>query len=392
MFSFVVAGAGLTGAVVARLIAEELGQNVLVVEKRTHIGGNCYDEIDEAGILVHRYGPHIFHTDSRTVFQFLSRFTRWREYRHRVLGVIDGKKVPVPFNLNSLHALFPQGLASMMEGELLKEYEYGATVHIGRLLAHGNQHIASLGKYIYEKIFLNYSKKQWGSAFKALDDGVLARVPVKVSRDDSYFEDRYQAIPVHGYTTVIRNILDHRNIRLLLNTPVAEIMDVDPENKTMTLFGRPYSGVLVYTGSPDELFQRRFGPLPYRAIRFEFESLYRTSRFQETATVNYPNNYDFTRITEFRHLHPSFSPHTTILREYPVDFTDSSPELVPGYPLPTDEARKRHNQYAGLARSVSSLFLAGRLGNYRYYDMDDAIEAAMRCFEEIRRHVVASSS
>ncbi|HIH64451.1 MAG TPA: UDP-galactopyranose mutase [Methanothermobacter thermautotrophicus] len=378
MFNYIIVGAGLAGSVMAERIASQLGEKVLVVERRNHIGGNCYDERDDNGILVHRYGPHILHTDSEEVFEYLSAFTGWREYQHRVLGSIDGTRVPLPFNQDSLRMLFPPSLAERLEEKMIEEYGFGSRVPIMELMGCGDPDIEFLADYVYRKVFLNYTMKQWGLEPGDIDPGVTARVPIVLSRDDRYFNDRYQALPVDGYTAMIGRMLDHPCIKLMLNTSHDEVLEL--RDGRIHFMGSEFRGKLIFTGKIDELFGYRYGELPYRSLDLRFESL-DMEWFQEAATVNYPNDYDFTRITEFKHLHPADSRRTTLLREYPCRHVEGENE--PFYPVFTDETRAKYEGYLELAREFEDLILVGRLAEYRYYDMDDIVLRALRVFEEM---------
>lgn len=378
MFNYIIVGAGLAGSVMAERIASQLGEKVLVIERRNHIGGNCYDEVDDNGILVHRYGPHIFHTDHREVFEYLSGFTEWREYQHRVLGFIDGSKVPLPFNLNSLRMLLPPSLAERLEEKLVREYSFGERLHIMDLMRCGDPDIEFLAEYVYMKVFLNYTVKQWGLKPEDIDLEVTGRVPIVLSRDDRYFNDRYQGVPRDGYTAMIGRMLDHPGIKLMLNTSHEEVLEL--RDGRIHFMGSEFRGKVIFTGKIDELFGYRYGELPYRSLDLRFESL-DMEWFQEAATVNYPNDYDFTRITEFKHIHPADSRRTTVLREYPCRHIDGENEAC--YPVFTDETRANYERYLELAREFEDLILIGRLAEYRYYDMDDIVLRALRVFEEM---------
>lgn len=363
---WLVVGAGFAGATAAERIASQLNQKVLVVERRDHIGGNAYDSYNEDGILVHTYGPHIFHTNSKSVWEYLSQFTEWRPYFHRVLGVVDGKKVPIPFNLNSLYALFPRRLAANLEQRLIEQYGFGTKVPILQLRESRDPDLELLADYVYKKVFYGYTLKQWGMRPEELDPSVTARVPIYVSRDNRYFQDKYQGIPKHGYTKLFRRMLQHPNIRVMLKTDYKEIArEIEFER-------------MVYTGSIDEFFDYEYGPLPYRSLRFQFCTLDQ-EWYQEVATVNYPNEYDFTRITEQKHLSGQASPKTTITVEYPEPYTKG--QNIPYYPIPHEENRKRYSLYAERAKELSpSVLFVGRLAEYKYYNMDQTVERVLSLF------------
>jgi len=376
MFDYIIVGAGLAGSVMAERIASVMDEKVLVVEGRNHIGGNCYDERDENGILIHRYGPHIFHTDHEDVFRYLSRFTEWREYQHRVLGFIDGVKVPLPFNFNSMEKLLPEGLSRRIQEKLLERYSYGSRVPILELLNDEDPDVRFLADYVYRKVFLNYTVKQWGLRPEEVDPEVTARVPVVLSRDDRYFSDRYQGVPREGYTGMIQKMLGHDNIKVLLNTRHSEVLEL--RDGKFFFLGDEFQGRVIFTGKIDELFSYAHGRLPYRSLDLQFEGL-DVEWFQEAATVNYPNDYDFTRITEFKHLHPVRSDGTVILREYPCSHDEGND---PYYPVFTGESRGMYEGYLELAGEIENLTLIGRLAEYRYYDMDDIVKRALEVFEE----------
>lgn len=365
---WLVVGAGFTGATFAERVATQLGQRVLLVDRRPHVGGNAYDEFNEAGILVSKYGPHIFHTSSPRVWQYLSQFTAWHPYTHRVQCMIHGQSVPLPFNLTSLRMLFPSRQAEEMEAALVSEYGFGSRVPILRLRQ--SALLKPMADFVYDNVFVGYTTKQWGVAPDALDPSVTARVPISVSHDDRYFADPYQAIPLHGYTSLFQRLLDHPNIWVLLNTNFADVA------------GEIEYRHILYTGALDELLDHRHGTLPYRSIAFVFTTL-NTSRHQPVGTVNYPNDYDFTRITEQKHLTGQISPTTTLVTEYPVPHVPSLTE--PYYPVPQAANRPLYDNY--LLRAQSELgprgHFAGRLADYRYYNMDQAVARALRLFDDI---------
>ena len=377
MFDVVIIGAGMAGSVLAERFASS-GKKVLLIERRRHVAGNCYDEIDNNGILVHRYGPHLFHTDDAQVWEYLSRFTDWHLYYHRVNAIIDGKPVPIPFNLNTLREVFPTSLADKLEAALLTNFEYGKKIPILELKKSADSDLQFLADFVYEKIFLHYSEKQWGLSPDKISGAVTARVPVLVGRDDRYFSDRFQAMPRRGYAELVKNMLDHKNIKILLNTDFNEVMNLRGEE--IFLFGQKFDGRLIYTGQLDELFDRRFGALPYRSSDMKFETV-DTEIFQSAPVVNYPNNYDFTRITEFKQIHPAQSPRTTILVDYPEEYVAGKNE--PYYPLFTDEARAAYEKYSAELSRFKNITPVGRLAEYRYYDIDDVVKRAFEVFAEL---------
>ena len=378
MFEYIIVGSGFAGSVIAERIANVLNKKVLIIEKRNHIGGNCYDYKDRNGIIVHKYGPHLFHTNYKEVFDYLSNFTDWDIYHHRVLAFIDGKKVPIPFNFNSIEQLFPNTLAKKLEKKLLNRYKYGSKIPILELKKEEDKDLRFLADFIYEKVFRNYTAKQWGMKPEEIDPEVTARVPVLIGRDDRYFNDKYQAIPKEGYTKIFERMLNHPNIKLMLNTDYKEVINIDFEDKKIYFFEQEFKGKLIFTGMIDELFGYKFGELPYRTLDLKFETVEK-EYLQEVAVINYPNDYDFTRITEFKHIHPVESEKTTILKEYPKNYKKGD---IPYYPVFTKENRERYDKYKELAEEFDNLILVGRLADYRYYDMDDIVKKALEVFEE----------
>lgn len=379
MFDYIVVGSGFAGSVIAERIATVLNKEVLVIERRNHIGGNCYDYRNKEGIIIHKYGPHLFHTNYKDVFDYLSNFTDWHIYQHKVLAFIDGKKVPIPFNLNTIYMVFPETLARRIENKLLNRYPYNSKVPILELQKENDRDLKFLAKYIYEKVFLNYTVKQWRIKPEDIAPEVTARVPVFIGKDDRYFHDKYQGVPEEGYTKIFRRMLSHPNIKLMLNTNFKEIMKVDLESKRIYFWGQEFKGKVIFTGMIDELFDYKFGTLPYRSLDLKVETL-DIEYFQEVATVNYPNDYDFTRITEFKHIHPAETKKTVILKEYPKAY--KAGEDIPYYPIFTKDNQNLYNKYHELASEFKNLILLGRLAEYRYYDMDDIIKRALEVFED----------
>ena len=377
MFDYIVVGAGFAGSVMAERIATQLNKKVLIIEKRKHIAGNCYDLKDNNGILIHQYGPHLFHTNNKKVVDYLSKFTEWDIYNHKVLAVIDGKEVPIPFNINTLYEVFPNSLARALEEKLLKEYSYNSKIPILELKNSTDKELQFLADFVYEKIFVHYTAKQWGMKPEEMDGAVTARVPIFVGRDNRYFNDAYQVLPSDGYTKLFEKILDHENIKLMLNTDFKEVMKID--GKDFYLFGYKFEGTVIYTGQIDELFDYKFGNLPYRSVNMKFETA-DESFYQNAATVNYPNDYDFTRITEFKHMHPVKSDRTTILKEFPQKYIPQ--KNIPYYPVFTDENQKKYQKYFDYSKRLKKLILLGRLAEYMYYDMDDIVNRALDVFEK----------
>lgn len=366
---WLIVGAGFTGAVLAERIASQLNERVLIMERRDHIGGNAYDYCDEHGVLVQRYGAHIFHTNSRKIWDYLSQFTSWRSYSHRVRAVVDGHTIPVPFNLNSLETLFPRAMAERLERKLIESYGFGASVPIFKMLDGSDVELKELARYIYRNVFEGYTFKQWGLKPDELDKSVTGRVPVFVSRDDRYFQDSYQGMPRLGYTEMFHRLLAHPNIQILLKTDYSRALDG-------IRFDR-----LVFTGPIDEYFNSLHGALPYRSLRFEFRHEPR-AEFQEVAVVNYPNEHLFTRIVEFKHFSGQTLPGSTIASEYPEPYLRGVNE--PYYPIPREENRARYALYSQEANRLDgNVLFAGRLADYKYYNMDQAVGRALKLFDEI---------
>ncbi|MCL6444676.1 MAG: UDP-galactopyranose mutase [Alicyclobacillus sp.] len=368
-FNWLIVGAGFSGCVIAERIASQLGQKVLVIDRRNHVGGNAYDYYNEHGILVHKYGPHIFHTNSERVWNYISRFTAWRPYEHRVLGLIDGKKVPIPFNLTSLYALFPSTYADRLKDKLISQYGVNVKIPILRLREATDSDIRALADYIYDKVFYGYTVKQWGLKPEELDPSVTGRVPVHISWDDRYFQDTYQGMPAEGYTRLFERMLNHPNIEVRLNTDYKDtVNEVDFDQ-------------MVYTGPIDLFFDYIHGPLPYRSIRFEHVTLNQVW-YQEVGTVNYPNDHAFTRTTELKHLTGQVLEKTTIVYEYPQPYETGVNE--PYYPIPLERHRAQYRLYLEEAEKLrGKVFLVGRLADYRYYNMDQVVARALQLFDGV---------
>jgi UDP-galactopyranose mutase len=365
-WDWLIVGAGFTGAVLAERIASELDQSVLVIDRRDHIGGNAYD-YSENGLLVHRYGPHIFHTSSQRVWNYLSRFTEWRPYFHRVLAVIDGQHVPVPFNLNSILALFPPRMADRLCDSLIQRYGFGQKVPILKLRKEQDQDLRFLADYVYMRVFEGYTLKQWGMRPEELGPGVTARVPVLISRDDRYFQDCYQAMPRNGYTALFKRLLDHPKITVELQASYAQVTGAARCDRT------------IFTGPIDEFFQHQHGRLPYRSL--QFERRYEPGAGLPVGTVNYPNEFDFTRITDQRHLSGACDATPLLTTEYPQEYVAGVNE--PYYPVPTEANAGLLQKYIDDATELDGKVLfAGRLGDYAYYNMDQACGRALALFEK----------
>jgi UDP-galactopyranose mutase len=359
-FDYLVVGAGFAGSVIAERLATVLDKRVLVVDKRTHIAGNAYDHYDEAGILVHKYGPHIFHTNSRRVFDYLSQFTLWRPYEHRVLASVDGQLVPIPINLTTVNRLYGLNLSSSQ----VEEFFASVAEPVEQCRTSEDVVVSKIGRDLYNKFFRGYTRKMWGMDPAELDASVAARVPARTNLDDRYFTDTYQAMPLHGYTRMFEQMLNHRNIKVMLNADWRDIDGVIPYNE------------IIYTGPVDEFFNYRYGRLPYRSLEFKFET-HDIAQVQPTGTINYPNGQPYTRTTEFKYLTGQQHPRTTVVYEYPLEEGD------PYYPVPRPENTELYKKYQALAEDTPGVYFAGRLGTYKYYNMDQVVAQALALFDKI---------
>ena len=359
-FDYLIVGAGFAGSVLAERLASGSGKRVLLIDKRPHVGGNAYDHYDDAGILVHKYGPHIFHTNSRDVFQYLSRFTDWRPYQHRVLASVDGQLLPIPINLDTVNRLYGLSLTAFQLADFF------ASVAETRDPVRTSEDVIvnKVGRELYEKFFRNYTRKQWDLDPSELDASVTARVPVRTNRDDRYFTDTYQAMPLHGYTRLFERMLAHPLIKIMVNTDYREVAGLIPCGET------------IYTGPVDEYFDYRYGRLPYRSLRFRFETL-NEAVHQSAPVVNYPNHNPYTRVTEFKYLTGQEHPKTSLVYEYPEAEGD------PYYPVPRPENAELYRRYDALANATPGVHFVGRLATYKYYNMDQVVAQALTLYARI---------
>lgn len=381
MFDSVIIGAGVAGCVAARELAES-GRKVLVLEQRDHIGGNCYDEKDEHGILIHKYGPHIFHTKEQKAYDYLSRFTDWYAFGHEVVANVHGKLIPVPFNLNTLHMVYDQEKADALEKKLIDAFGLESRVPILKLREHEDPEIREIADYVYENIFLHYTMKQWGQTPEQIDPAVTGRVPVLISHDNRYFQEPWQGMPLDGYTPMFEKMLDHENITV--ETGVDARSRVAFAEGSVSLDGQAFTGDVIYTGPLDELFDCRFGRLPYRSLRFDFE-YYDKPDYQGHSVVNYTVSEDFTRITEFKYLTGQKADGTTIVKEYPFAYTGADGE-IPYYAIANDANQKLYEQYRGLVEHIPNVWLLGRLAEYKYYNIDAMVLKALELTDKIKKN------
>lgn len=361
MFDYLIVGAGFAGSVLAERLATQAGKKILIIDTRSHIAGNAYDHYNDDGILVHKYGPHIFHTNSREVFEYLSQFTDWRTYEHHVLASVDGQQVPIPINLDTINTLYGLNLTSFELEDFFKSVaepkEYIRTSE--------DVVVSKVGRELYEKFFRNYTRKQWDIDPSELDKSVTARVPTRTNRDGRYFTDTYQAMPLHGYTRMFEKMLSHPNIKIMLNTDYREIAEIIPYRE------------MIYTGPVDLFFDYRYGKLPYRSLEFKHETLNKPWH-QPVAVVNYPNQQLYTRVTEFKYLTGQEHPKTSVVYEYPRAEGD------PYYPVPRSENAELYKKYKDLADATPGVHFVGRLATYKYYNMDQVVAQALTVYNKLR--------
>jgi UDP-galactopyranose mutase len=360
MFDYLIVGAGFAGSVLAERLAAGSNKKVVICDKRPHIGGNAYDHYNDAGILVHKYGPHIFHTNSREVFEYLSRFTEWRPYQHRVRASVDGQVVPIPINLDTINSLYGLSLTSFEVEEFFKSVAEPRE----QIRTSEDVVVSKVGRELYEKFFRNYTRKQWGLDPSELDASVTSRVPTRTNRDDRYFTDTYQAMPLRGYTRMFENMLDHPNIKVLLNCDYREVEKVIPFRK------------MIYTGPVDTYFDYCYGKLPYRSLEFKHET-HDVSVFQSAPVVNYPNDQLYTRITEFKYLTGQEHAKTSVVYEFPKAEGDAY------YPVPRKENAELYTKYKALADATPDVHFVGRLATYKYYNMDQIVAQALTQYGKI---------
>ncbi|HEY2686512.1 MAG TPA: UDP-galactopyranose mutase [Steroidobacteraceae bacterium] len=365
-FDVVVVGAGFAGSVCAERLANA-GRRVLVIDRRRHVGGNAYDEFDKAGVRIHPYGPHIFHTNGKRIFDYLSRFTEWRFYEHRVLAQVDGRLYPMPINRRTLNELYALELdESQAQAFLENVREPRAGIRNSEDVV-----LASVGRDLCEKFFRGYTRKQWGLDLSDLSAGVAARIPTRTGDDDRYFTDEYQFMPAAGYAALFNNMLEHPNIEIRLGVDFFQVRR------------ELCADLVIYTGPIDAFYDFRFGRLPYRSLEFAHEHLPETHRYQTVGTVNYPNDHDFTRITEFKHLTGQDCPGTSIVREYPRSNGE------PYYPIPRPENEALYKRYQELAKAETAVKFVGRLAQYRYYNMDQVVGAALKVAAEVNEEALS---
>lgn len=378
MYDVIIIGAGTAGCTAARLLAEQ-GKKVLIIEKKNHIAGNCYDAKDEHGVLIHVYGPHIFHTSKEKVYEFLSRFTDWYEFRHEVVANVHGEYMPVPFNLHTLKKAYGEEKGKELEDKLVSIYGMGTKVPILTLMNHEDPDLQMIGKYVYDNIYVYYTMKQWGKKPEEIDPAVTARVPVNVSYDCGYFSDKYQGVPLHGFTPMFEKMVNHENIEIRLNTEAKVVLEI--KNKKVYFEGNLFEGDVIFTGPIDEFFDCKYGRLPYRTLDFAFE-YYEEDDYQGHSVVNYTVSEDYTRITEYKYLTGQKCKGTTISKEYPSAYTGENGQ-IPYYSIANDENHALYAEYKNEVVDISNFHLLGRLAEYQYYNIDVMVERAMELVKEL---------
>ncbi len=376
-YDAIIIGSGFAGSVVARELAERAGKRVAIVESRNHIGGNAYDTLDDAGVLIHAYGPHIFHTNDKRAYDYLSRFTEWLDYQHEVLANLNGTYIPVPFNKNSMEIVFGQEKAAHYIQKLIDVFGDERKVPIIELRKQEDPELSEIADFVYENVFLYYTMKQWGQTPEQVDPSVTARVPVFISRDNRYFQDAYQGMPLEGYTRLFESMLDHPGIDVYLSVDGRDVLEFveDDDNSRVNVDGAPYDGIVVYTGALDELFGNRFGRLPYRSLDFVYET-HECKHWQPCGTVNYTVSEDYTRITEFTYLTGQDLDVTTVMKEYSRAYEGAEGQ-IPYYAIISEENQRHYERYKELADRFEGLHLIGRLAEYRYYNMDAIVSRAL---------------
>ncbi|MFL4994585.1 MAG: UDP-galactopyranose mutase [Microvirga sp.] len=360
MYDWLIVGAGFAGSVLAERLATERNERVLLIDRRPHIGGNAYDRYDDDGLLIHQYGPHIFHTNSKQIFDYLSRFTEWRFYEHRVLADVDDMLVPIPINLDTVNKLYGLNLTS----EQLQDWFAERAEKIGEIRTSEDVVVSVVGRELYEKFFRGYTRKQWGLDPSELDKSVTSRVPTRTNRDDRYFTDEFQFMPKNGYTRMFEKMVGHPNIHVMTQTEYDDVKNVVPHRR------------VIYCGPIDEYFNFQFGKLPYRSLRFEHVTLDKAWH-QPVGVVNYPQTRDYTRVTEYKHLTGQEHAKTALTYEYP------SAEGDPYYPIPKAENQELFKKYERLAQATPDVWFVGRLATYRYYNMDQIVGQALATFRRI---------
>ncbi len=365
-----IVGCGLSGVVLAERLAKQFHEEVLIIDRRNHVGGNIYDYQDaETNITVHKYGPHVFHTNDKAVWNYLSQFTDWHRFMYRVKAVMDGIEVNIPFNLDSLHKVFPRQLAEKLEEKLINKFGFNKKIPILELRKTQDADLEFLADYVYQKVFLGYTVKQWGVKPEDLDKSVSGRVPVYISRDSRYFQDKYQGIPANGYTAMIEKMLQNPLIKVELNTDFKDILShIEYER-------------LFFSGAIDEYFNYALGRLPYRSLNIVFKT-HNCEYLQSGPQINFPENYDYTRSVEYKYYLDEKSDKTIVSYEYSCPYKEGKNERY--YPIPNNDNQQLYNRYLSKAQKLKNVYFIGRLGDYKYYNMDQTVARALALFKELK--------
>lgn len=373
---YLVVGCGLSGAVIARCMADR-GHNVTIWERRNHIGGNMYDYVDEHGILVQQYGPHIFHTKEKELYDYMCRYEQWKDYKLTCGAVWDGKYTPSPFNFTTIDTFLPEK-AEILKRKLLEAYDGRSTATVLEVLSHEDEDISGYAAYLFEKDYAPYTAKQWGVSPSEIDSSVLERVPLRFSYDEGYFDDPYEAMPEHSFTAFFENLLDHPNITVKLGIEALDYITI--ENDCIYIDGNKVETPLVYTGALDELFKCCYGTLPYRSLRFEWKYEDKES-YQNAPVVAYPLEAGYTRITEYKKLPEQNNVKgTTYALEYPLPYTEGE-KMEPYYPVLTESSQEQYAKYLEMAERIPNLICCGRLADFKYYNMDQTLKRALSIVE-----------
>lgn len=377
---YIVVGCGLTGSVIARQLAEKANKKIVILERRDHVGGNMYDYVDEHGILVQKYGPHTFHTKKKVLYDFICQYENWEEYHLTCMAEIDGKVTPTPFNFQTIDDFYLPEQAEKLKQLLQDTFPGKEFMTVLEVLKHENPTIRGYAQFLFDKDYSLYTAKQWGISPSEIDPSVLERVPLRFSYRVGYFDDPYQVMPKHSFTTFFENLLDHPNIMVKLREDALKYLQIDVDRKKTLWDGEICEIPIIYTGALDELFKSRFGKLPYRSLYFDwkYEDI---KSFQEAPVVAYPQADGFTRITEYKKLPEQDVKGSSYAIEYPLKYEETIAE--PYYPILTEEGQKQYKKYRALADEVSNLYLCGRLADFKYYNMDQALEKALEVFETI---------
>lgn len=378
MEKVLIIGAGLSGAVIARYLAEK-GQQVDIWEKRSHIAGNMYDYEDDHGFLVQKYGPHTFHTKKRELYEYMCRYEDWQDYKLTCGAVWDGKYTPTPFNFTTIDTFYPEEKAEELKKHLLLAFKGRSTATVVEVLGNEDPLVREYAEFLFRNDYAPYTAKQWGVSPEEIDPSVLARVPLRFSYDVGYFDDPYQVMPVHSFTSFFENLLHHSNIHVELGQDALKQLEI--KDNQVTVDGRPFAGLVIYTGLIDELFHLKYGKLPYRSLRFEWKFSEKDS-IQDAPVVAYPQEKGFTRITEYKKLPIQDKSGSSYALEYPLPYEEGK-DMEPYYPVLTKESKEQYAKYKALADKVSNLICCGRLADFKYYNMDQALERALEICKKL---------